>query len=543
MKQSLQLKISQSLTMTPQLQQAIKLLQLSSLDLQSEIQELLDSNPLLDSEAGEDSYISSIGSETESNRADATSTSSGQSKENASQSLGVNDSSTQQENSEHNDNLEQTDSSDKLNSDNISDELATDSQWEDWGYVSQGGSGSRNSSDDNNFEYQGETSESLQEQLQWQIDMMNLSEVDHAIATILIDSIDERGYMQADIDDLIAMFDPNQADFEQEHSLPTDTMIKPEQDNDSAVNKEEIEAVLHLLQSFEPAGIAARNLQECLQIQLKRLDQDQLTNRLAMRVIEQTFDLLSSRNYRQIMRELSITEEQLKSAVDLIQTLNPRPGNQLSQNSAQYIIPDVFVSKDSKGVWGVELNNSTTPKLKINDDYAALIKRADNSADNVYLKNNLQDAKWFIKSLQSRNETLLKVASCIVSKQIGFLEYGEEAMKPLVLNDVAEEVEMHESTISRVTTQKFMHTPKGIFELKYFFSSHVGTTAGGECSSTAIRAVIKKLINAENQSKPLSDSKLANLLKDQGIKVARRTVAKYREAMSIPPSNERKQLI
>ena len=204
--------------------------------------------------------------------------------------------------------------------------------------------------------------------------------------------------------------------------------------------------------------------------------------------------------------------------------------------------PDVYVRKNSKGQWHATLNPEATPKLNINQTYASLIKRADNSKDNQFLKNNLQEAKWFIKSLQSRNDTLLKVTSSIIEKQVGFLEYGEEAMKPLVLHDIADEVEMHESTISRVTTQKYMHTPKGIFELKYFFSSHVSTDSGGECSSTAIRAVIKKLIAAENQAKPLSDSKIATLLKDQGIKVARRTVAKYRESMAIPPSNERKSL-
>jgi len=497
MKQSLQLKISQSLTMTPQLQQAIKLLQLSSLDLESEIQEVLDSNPLLESEGS-----------TEDNRAES---------EPAAEAG-------------NNSGADEVDTSEKILGDKIDTELATDSQWEDWGYVSQGAGSNPGNSDDSSFpDYQGETNDSLQQQLQWQIDMTNLSEVDKAIATILIDSIDERGYMTADLTELLELFADNQ----------------PLADSgaDQMIELEEIEAVLHLLQSFEPAGIAARNLQECLLIQLKRAPGDGPDQQLAQRVLEEQFDYLSSRNYRQLMRALAINDAQLKCAVDIIQSLNPRPGNQINPNTAQYITPDVFARKDSKGIWSVELNNSCTPRLKINGDYAALIKRADNSAQNQYLKNNLQDAKWFIKSLQSRNETLLKVSACIVDKQAGFLEYGEEAMKPLVLNDIAEEVEMHESTISRVTTQKFLHTPRGIFELKYFFSSHVGTTSGGECSSTAIRAVIKKLIAAENQAKPLSDSKLAALLKDQGIKVARRTVAKYREAMSIPPSNERKKLI
>ncbi|WP_196141140.1 RNA polymerase factor sigma-54 [Aliikangiella sp. G2MR2-5] len=505
MKQSLQLKISQSLTMTPQLQQAIKLLQLSSLDLQSEIQQALDSNPLLDSEQGDDATFDGLGEQDSKRDAE----------DNSERTLL---------------DASETETSDKINSDKIDSDLSIDTQWEDWGYTSTS-SGNRNSEESSQFEYQGETSESLRDQLQFQIDMLRLSEVDRAIATILIDSIDERGYMNASIEDIVEMFREEK-----------DDLLDTSEDID-IVEEDEVEAVLHLLQSFEPAGIAARDLQECLSLQLDRLEKQTVEVELAKAIVGQEFKNLSSRNYRQIMKSMGVNEEQLKRAVEVIQSLDPRPGNQLTQNTAEYVIPDVFVAKNSKGEWTVELNNSVAPKLTINENYAALIKRADNSPQNQYLKNNLQDAKWFIKSLQSRNETLLKVAACIVKKQEGFLEYGEEAMKPMVLNDVAEEVEMHESTISRVTTQKYMHTPRGIFELKYFFSSHVGTTAGGECSSTAIRAVIKKLIAAENQQKPLSDSKLANLLKEQGIKVARRTVAKYREAMSIPPSNERKKLI
>jgi RNA polymerase sigma-54 factor len=302
-------------------------------------------------------------------------------------------------------------------------------------------------------------------------------------------------------------------------------------------------AILHLIQSFEPAGIGARDLRECLALQLRRRESDDPIVRQALKMVEQDFDKLSARNYKALMRKYKINEEQLRQIMALIQSLDPRPGGQLVEPAPQYIVPDVFVRKNEHGQWVVELNPDNAPKLRINSVYASLIKRANDSADNVFLKNNLQEAKWFIKSLMSRNETLLKVAKTIVDKQIGFFEYGEEAMKPLVLADVASEVNMHESTISRVTTQKYMHTPRGIFELKYFFSSHVGTAAGGECSSTAIRAVIKKLIANENPKKPLSDSKIATLLNEQGIKVARRTVAKYREAMSIPPSNERKALL
>jgi len=225
----------------------------------------------------------------------------------------------------------------------------------------------------------------------------------------------------------------------------------------------------------------------------------------------------------------------------LIQSLDPNPGNTVEEDRTEYIAPDVYVSKKNNR-WVVELNPDIAPRLRINSDYASLIKRADSGADNTFLRDNLQEARWFLKSLQSRNETLMKVACNIVEHQRGFLEYGAEAMKPLVLHDIAEAVDMHESTISRVTTHKYMHTPRGIFELRYFFSSHVATSAGGECSSTAIRALIKKVVAAENPRKPLSDNKITALLKEQGINVARRTIAKYRDALFIPPSNERKRL-
>ena len=251
---------------------------------------------------------------------------------------------------------------------------------------------------------------------------------------------------------------------------------------------------------------------------------------------------LAGGDYNQILRRTRLKEWELKEVLTLIQSLDPNPGQSAAPDEVEYVVPDVFVSKKD-GRWLVELNPDIAPKLRINNDYARLIKRADNSADNTYLRDNLQEARWFLKSLQSRNETLMKVATKIVEHQRGFLEFGAEAMKPLVLHDIAEAIEMHESTISRVTTQKYMHTPRGIFELKFFFSSHVSTAAGGECSSTAIRALIKKLVAAENPRKPLSDNKITNLLEEQGIRVARRTIAKYRESLFIPPSNERKQLV
>lgn len=262
----------------------------------------------------------------------------------------------------------------------------------------------------------------------------------------------------------------------------------------------------------------------------------------AKQMVEHYLDLLGGRDFKQLMRKLKIKEPELQAAIRIVQNLNPRPGEQIGYDNTEYVIPDVFVNKVNNR-WTVQLNPEIAPKIRINSDYASLVKRADSSTDNAFLRDNLQEARWFLKSLQSRNETLLKVATCIVERQQGFLEHGPEAMRPMVLHDVAEMVEMHESTISRVTTQKYMHTPQGIFELKYFFSSHVATEAGGECSSTAIRAIIKKLIAAENTRKPLSDSKITGLLEEQGIKVARRTIAKYRESLGIPPSNERKRLV
>ncbi len=526
MKQSLHLKMSQSLTMTPQLQQAIKLLQLSSLELDAEIQEALESNPLLEVErTNEEQNSENLSSENH------------QAEKHQSDDNRFEDNNTSVA-------TEDRKTSENIEKQTIDSEMIADTQWEDWGYVSQG-SGQRNT-DNEQFEYQGETSESLRDQLLWQVNMSTLSETDRAIAAILIDSINEAGFMSADIQDIADLINQSLNDANQvaQDQLSDLTQASAEQTGDPLhIHIEEIEAVLHYIQSFEPAGIAARDLQECLLIQLKRKAADDPAYALAKKVLVNEFAQLASRNYRQIIKNLGLTEPQLKLAIELIQSLDPRPANQINQNNAQYIKPDVYVRKDAKGQWVVSLNPDSTPKLKINEIYAKLIKRADNSPDNQFLKDNFHDAKWFIKSLQSRNETLLKVASSIVEKQTGFLDYGEEAMKPLVLHDIAEEVEMHESTISRVTTQKYMHTPKGIFELKYFFSSHVGTSAGGECSSTAIRAVIKKLVAAENQAKPLSDSKIAAMLKDQGIKVARRTVAKYRESLAIPPSNERKALM
>ena len=321
-----------------------------------------------------------------------------------------------------------------------------------------------------------------------------------------------------------------------------DVLVSIPEEHPEEVEMDEVVAVLHLIQHLDPVGVAARDLRECLTIQLNQLPGTVPWKKEALMVVADYLPYLASRDYAYLIRKTRLKEPELKRVIALIQTLNPRPGADISPSTTEYIEPDVIVTKKNNR-WVVELNSKSAPRIRVNADYASMVKRADNSTDNTYLKNHLQEARWFIKSLQQRNDTLLKVSSKIVEYQRGFLEYGEQAMKPLVLHDIAEAVGLHESTISRVTTQKYMHTPAGVFELKYFFSSHLSTHAGGEVSSTAIRALIKKLVTEENPCKPLSDSKIANLLADQGFKVARRTIAKYRESLMIPPSNKRKQLV
>ncbi len=491
MKQSIQLRLGQHLTMTPQLQQAIRLLQLSTLELQLEVQTILDSNLMLERDEGEGAP-------------EATDAAAETSAEQAVQEP-----------------ADAGDSEVTSAADTIPDELPVDTSWEDT-YDTGATSFSAPAEGDNRdyLDMHSGTGESLHEHLYWQLDLTPFSPLDRLIATAIIDAVNDDGYLGASLEEILDSLD-----------------VGP----DTEVDLDEVQAVLRRIQHFDPVGVAARDPAECLLIQLRQLDPDTPWLPEALTLVQEHVNLLGNRDYNQIMRRMKLSEEQLQQVLALVQSLNPRPGSQITNATPQYIVPDVFVVK-RKGRWLVELNLEATPRLRINSQYASLVRRADNSDDNNYLRNHLQEARWFLKSLQSRHETLLKVARCIVERQRNFFEYGEEAMKPLVLRDVAEAVEMHESTISRVTTQKYMHTPRGIFEFKYFFSSHVGTADGGECSATAIRAIIKKLVAAENPAKPLSDSKIASLLADQGVKVARRTIAKYRESMSIPPSNERKRL-
>ncbi len=507
MKPTLQLQIGQHLAMTPQLQQAIRLLQLSTLELQQEIQEALDANPMLestddDSEPAEkidDTPIDYAAAEALLARETADSDSGGEDGEGTA-ALDIN------------------------TNESMPDELPVDSLWED--VFSSGGNTPAGSSDDedNPFESRNAAPETLADHLAWQLNLTPFSDLDRAIGYVILDGIDERGYLTISVEDILA------------------SVLDPESPPDE-VELDEVEAVLHRIQQFDPPGVAARDLRECLLIQLRQLPETTTSRADAINIVRDYLELLAGRDFSTLMRKLKLAETGLKAAISLIQSLNPNPGGRISTVSeTEYVTPDVIVRRHQQR-WTVELNPDTAPRLRVNADYAAMVRRADSSADNTYLRNNLQEARWFIKSLQSRNETLLKVASCIVEHQRGFLEHGPEAMKPLVLRDIAEEVGMHESTISRVTTQKFMHTPRGVFELKFFFSSHVGTTGGGEASSTAIRAMIRKLVSQESPKKPLSDNKIADLLLEQGIEVARRTIAKYRESLNIPPSNERKQLL
>ena len=477
MKPSLVLKMGQQLTMTPQLQQAIRLLQLSTLDLQQEIQEALESNPMLERQEDGDDFDNS------DPLADG-----------AEQAASAPQESPLQESATPS--VESLD--DDQWSERIPSELPVDTAWEDI--------------------YQTSAS-SLHSHLLWQVNLAPMSDTDRMIAVTIIDSINNDGYLEESLEEILAAIDP-----------------------ELDVELDEVEVVLRRIQQLEPAGIGARNLRECLLLQLRQLPSTTPWLNEALRLVSDYLDLLGGRDYSQLMRRMKLKEDELRQVIELIQCLHPRPGSQIESSEAEYIVPDVIVRKDNER-WLVELNQEAMPRLRVNATYAGMVRRADSSADNTFMRNQLQEARWFIKSLQSRNETLMKVATQIVEHQRGFLDYGEEAMKPLVLHDIAEAVGMHESTISRVTTQKYMHTPRGIFELKYFFSSHVSTAEGGECSSTAIRAIIKKLVAAENAKKPLSDSKIAGLLEAQGIQVARRTVAKYRESLGIAPSSERKRLV
>jgi len=516
MKPTLSLKLGQQLTMTPQLQQAIRLLQLSTLDLQQEIQMAVESNPMLELE---DDFPEGAPVSTPE-----TGTAGGE--EPGYDESTYEASAYEASGYETSGELQTLDDSRAAS---IPEDLPIDTQWDD---IFQNGpvSGTSSGSDDDwDLDQRNTSGTSLHDHLRWQLNLCHLSDLDRIIGEAIIDSIDDDGLLACSVEELCASVNEHYGTTEFEDAF-------------EPVETDEVVAVLKRIQQLEPAGIGARDLAECLLLQLHQLPAGTPWLAEAELLVSKHLALLGERDFPSLVRQLRIPESALAEVVHLIQTLNPRPGGTIAGPAPEYIVPDVFVIRRSNR-WVVELNGDATPRLRINDTYASLIRRADNSNDNVYLKDHLQEARWFLKSLQSRNETLLKVASKIVERQRGFLEYGPEAMKPLVLADIADAVSMHESTISRVTNRKYMHTPRGIFELKYFFSSHVSTHAGGEVSSTAIRAIIKKLTAEENPRKPLSDQKIAAILADQNIVVARRTVAKYRESLAIPPSSDRKRLV
>lgn len=490
MKPSLEFKIGQQLTITPQLQQAIRLLQLSSLELQQEIQEALESNPML--EEHEDH--------------------------------GGSDGKSEANESQDNDSTEATDLHMDSSSGSTDDLTDWDNQYDST--ISSGASRNNIDGDLPDLDARNSAPETLTDHLQWQAQMSPFSERDSEIANAIIDSINEDGYLVSSLSDICSTLNKT----EQEEAFETDEVV----------------AVLHCIQNFDPLGIGGRDLAETLQLQLRVLDPETPYLKQAKEIAtSQHLALLANRDTAGLKKILKYSQDEIQHAIQLIQQLNPRPGSSVHSTQAAYISPDIIVRK-IKGRWRADLNTDISPKLRINEMYEKMARAGSvktDKNDKKYLQEQLQQAKWFLKSLHSRNDTLLKVAKMIIDRQRAFLDHGAEAMRPLVLHDIAEAVEMHESTISRVTTNKYMLTPRGIFELKFFFSSHVSTVDGGTCSATAIRSLIKKLVEAEPAKKPISDSKIAKIMEAQGINVARRTIAKYRESMNIPPSNQRKALI
>jgi len=476
MKQALQLRLGQQLTMTPQLQQAIRLLQLPAAELNLEIREALESNLMLEVE--EDFSAAEVPAPEES-------------------PVRITEPS------------EAPLGSDAPDASAMGESLPRNDTW---------ASTDRLSTDFDPLENTASPAPSLSEHLHWQLNLSGLSERDLTIAEAIIDAIGENGYLRESLEEIV-------------------TALPHGFDADPA----ELTAVLAFIQHLDPLGVGARSPQEALRIQLEALCACTPYRAEALALVNDHLALLGQRELEQLQRRLGVTSQTLEGAITLIQQMDPHPGSQFSETRTEYVIPDCFVRRHN-GRWDVEINSDASPRLRVNDYYAGMIRRADNSADNNLMRQHLQEARWLIKSLHSRDETLLKVARCIVVRQQPFFERGEEAMQPLVLREVAETIEMHESTISRITNQKYMHTPQGTLEFKYFFSSHVQTADGGTCSATAIRAKIRRLIGQEDPRKPLSDAQLTTTLQAEGIHVARRTVAKYREALGLPASTDRKRL-
>jgi RNA polymerase sigma-54 factor len=471
MKQALHLKLSQHLTLTPQLQQSIRLLQLSTLELEQEIEQMLSDNPLLERDDEPNTYVGAEQPVTES----------------------------------------LPDAFGPQGGDAPPDWTERES--------AQKASAPRDGDDDNPTERQPAASITLREHLVGQLSVKRLSERDTALTGALAEALDEDGYLRqplAEIQDLLG----------------------PE------VELEELQVALALLQSCDPAGVGARDLGECMHLQLRTMPSSPVRN-LADRIAKGHLDMLAARDFASLKRACKCDDAELKAARDLLLSLDPRPGAPFGDRDVRYVTPDVILHK-VRNVWRVYVNPAAVPRLKINRLYADILSRergrGASSGEGGGLQTQLQEARWLLKNVQQRFETIERVAQAIVERQRHFFDHGEVAMRPLVLREIADELGLHESTISRVTTNKYLLTPRGIFELKYFFGSHVATDTGGACSSTAIRALIKQLVTSEDLKRPLSDSKIADILGQQGIVVARRTIAKYRDVLKIPPANLRKSL-
>jgi RNA polymerase sigma-54 factor len=478
MKQSLQLKLSQHLTLTPQLQQSIRLLQLSTVELNQEMETFIQSNPLLERADDWDEGGAAPMGEAYESRTETTPEPAAEEREPA----------------------------------------ALDS-FEEGGWWAEGaGRGGRDDDDEEQDSRQAVAeTQTLRQYLNWQLNLLPLSERDKIIVSLLIDALDDDGYLTMSVEELLSILPP-----------------------ELEVEDIEVHTALKHLQNFDPPGVGARNLSECLALQMETLPEDTPYREPAFQIVRHHLNALASRDYASLKKTLKCDDDTLRGAQQLITHLNPRPGGNFAPVDTRYVVPDVVVKK-AKGIWTVSLNPDAMPRLRVNRLYADILSR-NRDASHSQLSAQLQEAKWLIKNIQQRFDTILRVSQAIVDRQRHFFEHGEVAMRPLVLREIADAVGLHESTVSRVTTQKFMATPRGVYELKYFFGSHVATETGGACSATAIRALIKQLVGAENPKKPLSDSEITKLLADQGIVVARRTIAKYRESMQIPAVNLRKSI-
>lgn len=496
LKPALQLRLGQQLTMTPQLQQAIRLLQLPVLELQQQIREALESNVML--EAEDEAGSLETGDATEP-QFEPTYESPAPSSE----------SSASSEHTEHNEDRGETAEAAEQPLD-----IVEEQDWSDTPVTGQSDT-PWSGDDEHSQDFSDARGETLQEHLTWQLEMSRLNEREMRIGAAIIDAINDDGYVIEPLDEIARNLQP-----------------------ELVVATAEVERVLKQVQAMDPAGVGARSVSECIELQLRQLDPDTPGRETALAIAAGYLDQVAEQQYALLRRQLRVTEEELENALVLVRACQPRPGSSVHSVPAEYIVPDVFVRRTERG-WAVDINPASLPRIRVNQSYAGLIGRG---GDHAMLRTQLQEARWLIRSLEIRNETLLKVARCIVQRQSAFLENGDEYMQPMILKDVAEAVQMHESTISRVTTNKYMHTHRGVFEFRYFFSSHVAASDGTEMSSTAIRAKIRKLVAAEEPDKPLSDSRIADILSQEGVLVARRTVAKYREALGIPPSSERKRV-